>query len=170
VRGGKGAPLPGHLRGWGGDEFLECLLRPIAAHGRVVGQFEENRPSGAKAHDCLAGFMYGLEPVPFKLHTAHGRYDLNFALIARIIVLHGNGCSMKTNVTLKIDADLLREARILAAEQNTSISAIVATNLEEAVRKRKGYEEAKASALAMLRTGFDLKWTPPRSRDELYER
>jgi len=77
---------------------------------------------------------------------------------------------MKTNVTLKIDADLLREARILAAEENTSISAIVATNLEEAVRKRKGYEEAKASALAMLRTGFDLKWTPPRSRDELYER
>ena len=77
---------------------------------------------------------------------------------------------MKTNVTLKIDADLLREARILAAEQDTSISAIVASKLEEALRERKGYEEAKKSALEMLRAGWDLKWTPPRSRDELYER
>ena len=77
---------------------------------------------------------------------------------------------MKTNVTLKIDADLLREARILAAEEGSSISAIVATRLEQAVRERKGYEQARKSALAMLKKGFDLQWTPPRSRDELHER
>jgi len=77
---------------------------------------------------------------------------------------------MKTNVTLKIDADLLREARILAAEQDTSISAIVASKLEEDVRKRKGYEEAKKYALARLKKGYNLGWTPPRSRDELHER
>jgi hypothetical protein len=77
---------------------------------------------------------------------------------------------MKTNVTLKIDADLLREARILAAEQDTSISAIVASKLEEDVRKRKGYEEAKKYALARMKKGYNLGWTPPRSRDELHER
>jgi hypothetical protein len=77
---------------------------------------------------------------------------------------------MKTNVTLKIEADLLREARVLAAIENTSISALLAARLEQAVRERKGYDQARRSALARLRKGFDLNWTPPRSRDELHER
>jgi hypothetical protein len=77
---------------------------------------------------------------------------------------------MKTNVTLKIEADLLREARILAAEEGSSISALLAARLEQAVRDRLGFREARRRALARLRTGFDLNWTPPRSRDELHER
>lgn len=77
---------------------------------------------------------------------------------------------MKTNVTLKIEADLLREARILAAEERTSISAMLSTRLEEVVRQRKGYQQARRSALARLRKGYDLHWTPPLSRDELHER
>lgn len=77
---------------------------------------------------------------------------------------------MKTNVTLKIDAGLLREARILAATDGTSISALLAARLEQAVRDRKGYSQARRSAVARLRTGFNLNWTPPRSRDELHER
>jgi hypothetical protein len=77
---------------------------------------------------------------------------------------------MKTNVTLKIDADLLREARVLAAMEGSSISALLAARLEQAVRERKGYEQARRSAAARLRMGFDLNWTPPRSRDELHER
>jgi hypothetical protein len=77
---------------------------------------------------------------------------------------------MKTNVTLKIEADLLREARILAAEEGSSISALLAARLEQAVRERSGFREARQRALARLRTGFDLSWTPPRSRDELHER
>jgi hypothetical protein len=76
----------------------------------------------------------------------------------------------KTNVTLKIEADLLKQARILAAEQGTSISALLAGKLEREVRERKGYQQARRRALARLRTGFDLRWTPPRSRDELHER
>ena len=77
---------------------------------------------------------------------------------------------MKTNVTLKIDADLLREARILAAQEGSSISALLAGRLEQAVRERKGYDQARRSALARLRTGYDLNWAPPVSRDELHER
>ncbi len=77
---------------------------------------------------------------------------------------------MKTNITLKIDSELLREARILAATEGSSISAMLAARLEEVVRERKGYERARRSALARLKTGFDLHWTPPRSRDELHER
>ena len=77
---------------------------------------------------------------------------------------------MKTNITLKIDADLLREARVIAAEEGTSISAMLANRLEETVRERKGYQQARRRAVARLRKGFDLRWTPPRSRDELHER
>jgi len=77
---------------------------------------------------------------------------------------------MKTNVTLKLDAELLREARIMAAEQGSSISALLAAQLEKVVRGREEYEQAKRRALARLRKGFDLRWTPPRSRDELHER
>ena len=78
--------------------------------------------------------------------------------------------AMKTNITLKIDSELLREARILAATEGSSISAMVAARLEEVVRERKGYESARRSALARLKTGFDMNWTPARSRDELHER
>ena len=77
---------------------------------------------------------------------------------------------MKTNITLKLDTDILREARILAAEQGVSISGLLATTLEEIVRHRKGYDRARRRAVARLRNGFDLGWTPPRSRDELHER
>jgi hypothetical protein len=77
---------------------------------------------------------------------------------------------MKTNVTLKLDADLLREARVLAAEEGQSISALLTERLESLIRERKMFEKAKRRALARLREGLDLGWTPPTSRDELHER
>jgi hypothetical protein len=77
---------------------------------------------------------------------------------------------MKTNVTLKLDAELLKEARILAAETGSSISQMLADKLEEAVRERKGYDRARKRAMSRLRTGIDLGWTRPVSRDELHER
>ena len=77
---------------------------------------------------------------------------------------------MKTNITLKLDTALLREIRVLAAEEGTSISALLADRLEQIVRERKTYERARKRALARLREGLDLQWTPPRSRDELHER
>jgi hypothetical protein len=102
------------------------------------------------------------------------------------MVLHANvlhasplGHSMKTkdtltkqkaNITLKLDRDLIREIRILAAEEDTSISALLAVHLQEIVKKRSGYDEAKKRAIARMRKGYDLGFSPPRSRDELYER
>ena len=77
---------------------------------------------------------------------------------------------MKINITLKVDSALLREIRILAAEEGTSISALLAARLEKIVEERKTYNRSRRRALARLREGFDLRWTPPRSRDELHER
>jgi hypothetical protein len=86
------------------------------------------------------------------------------------MVLHCNACYMKTNITLKLDTDLLREARVLAAEEDTSISAMLAAKLEQIVRDRQTYHRARKRALARLREGMDLRWSPPRSRDEIHER
>ncbi|HXZ79545.1 MAG TPA: hypothetical protein VEG30_06420 [Terriglobales bacterium] len=77
---------------------------------------------------------------------------------------------MKTNITLKLDSDLLREIRILAAQQGTSISALLSSRLEKMVREQRAYDRAKRRALRRLRDGLDLNWKPPRSRDELHER
>ena len=55
---------------------------------------------------------------------------------------------MKTNVTLKLDADLLREARVVAAEEGRSISALLTDRLEAIVRERKAFDKARRRALA----------------------
>jgi hypothetical protein len=77
---------------------------------------------------------------------------------------------MKTNITLKLDTAVLREIRILAAEQGSSISALLAAKLEQIVQERKCFGRARRRALTRLREGFDLDWTPPASRAELHER
>ena len=77
---------------------------------------------------------------------------------------------MKTNITLKLDASLLREIRVLAAEQGTSVSAMLSDRLEQIVRERKSYDRSRRRALARLQAGFDLHWKKPHSRDELHER
>jgi hypothetical protein len=76
---------------------------------------------------------------------------------------------MKTNITLKLDAELLREARVFAAEEGRSVSALLADRLEAMVRERKAFERARQRALARLRRGIDLQWAPG-SRDDLHER
>jgi hypothetical protein len=85
-------------------------------------------------------------------------------------VINVPGSAMKTNVTLKLDADLLREARVVAAEEGRSISALLTDRLEAIVRERKAFDKARRRALARLREGMDLQWTPPNSRDEIHER
>jgi hypothetical protein len=69
---------------------------------------------------------------------------------------------MKTNITLKLDADLLREARVLAAEEGRSISALLTDRLEAMVRERKAFDKARRRALARQRHGLDLQWTAAR--------
>jgi hypothetical protein len=69
-----------------------------------------------------------------------------------------------------LDTSLLREIRVLAAEEGTSISALLSGKLEQIIRERKAYDRSKKRALARLREGFDLQWSRPSSRDELHER
>jgi hypothetical protein len=76
---------------------------------------------------------------------------------------------MKANITLMLDAVLLREIRVLAAEEGTSISALVHPTSKEIVCKHRSRGQARKRALARLREGLDLQWTPTSSRDELHQ-
>jgi hypothetical protein len=76
------------------------------------------------------------------------------------------------NITLALPADLLREAKILAAEQDTSISALVARLLRELVTRNRRFHAARGRALARLEdpgdlgTGGRASWR----REDLHER
>ncbi len=86
------------------------------------------------------------------------------------MILRQRSPTMKTKITLKIDADVLRETRTLAAEQGLSVSALLAAKLDEIVGRRKGYDRARKRALARLRNGLEMGWARPLSRDELHAR
>jgi hypothetical protein len=77
---------------------------------------------------------------------------------------------MKTKVTLRIDADLLRQARVLAAEEGRSVNALLSDLLAGLVRDRNAFDRARRRALARLQRGFDLQWRPPNGRHSIHER
>lgn len=125
-------------------------------------------------HSCRSGVQHSRRGEAVQLYVVF--LHLKERRSARIIVLHIYTClrtgvfAMKTNITLKLEADLLLEARVLAAEQGRSVSGLLADQLEVVVRQRKAFDQARRRALARLRDGLNLHWTPPKSRDELHER
>jgi hypothetical protein len=87
-------------------------------------------------------------------------------------VLHSSRAtlSLVANVTLRLDDTLLREARVLAAHRGTSVSRLVAEELERLVRQDKAYARAQRRALRRLGEAYQLDWTAPADRGELHER
>jgi hypothetical protein len=60
------------------------------------------------------------------------------------------------NVTVAIPKSILRKAKILAIQRNTSLSGLLTQTLTELVLRQEEYEQAKERNLAVLREGFDL--------------
>jgi hypothetical protein len=75
----------------------------------------------------------------------------------------------KQNVTVSLSRQVLRKAKILAARRETSISGLLAQEIESLVAKENAYEIAERQALALLERGFHLGGTIV-TRDELHER
>jgi predicted HicB family RNase H-like nuclease len=76
-----------------------------------------------------------------------------------------------TNLTLTIDDELLKRARIRALEQDTSVNALVREYLERLAGQAKGQDAIKAVLELAKRSSSGSgpggrTWT----RDELYER
>ena len=76
----------------------------------------------------------------------------------------------KVNITLKLDRDLIRALKIIAAKRGTSISALLAEKAEQLVRDDGGYDKAMKRALALMEESTALGWQKPKSRNELHER
>ena len=77
---------------------------------------------------------------------------------------------MKQNVTVSLEQRTIRKAKILAAKQGTSISRLLAGQIEALVGEDEAYERAERQALALLDRGFHLGGVIRASRDELHER
>jgi post-segregation antitoxin (ccd killing protein) len=64
--------------------------------------------------------------------------------------------SIRQNVTLSVPRDLLKEARIVAAQRGISLSALMVEGLKRAVRDEERLEQAGRRIQKRLRLGFDL--------------
>ena len=78
----------------------------------------------------------------------------------------------KQNVTLSLPKMLVKHAKALAVKEDKSLNAFIRETIEEKVRQKVGYREARERHLKILEKGFDLgtKGKIALSREELHER
>ena len=76
---------------------------------------------------------------------------------------------MRQNLTIAVEQDLVRRAKVLAAERGTSISRLLADELQRLVDDQASYLRARESALAEIDAGLRLGGRIV-SRDNLHER
>jgi len=77
---------------------------------------------------------------------------------------------MKRNVTVQLDGATIRKARVVAAKRGSSISRLLAEQIEELARQDDDYDRVMADALAELDRGYDLGGGPYPAREDVHER
>ena len=77
---------------------------------------------------------------------------------------------MKRNLTIQLDEAIIRKARIVAAKRATSISRLVAQQIEEAVSNDGTYQRAQVAAIDRLKRPFHLGGVKLPDRESLHER
>ncbi len=73
----------------------------------------------------------------------------------------------KTNLTIQLDEQVIRRARVVAAKRGTSVSALVARELDDLVEREDRYEEARQRAIELMAAATPRGargWT----RDDIY--
>lgn len=76
----------------------------------------------------------------------------------------------KRNITVRLDRQAIRQARILAARRETSISAFLAEQIQAMAEEEQTYQRAKRVALKLLEQGFHMGGGKLPTRSELHER
>ncbi len=78
----------------------------------------------------------------------------------------------KQNITLSLSKDVLKRVKVMAAEQDTSVSAIMERLLSNYASHHEGYRQARQDHMALLKASFDLGTEGARTwtREELHER
>ncbi len=77
---------------------------------------------------------------------------------------------MKQNITLRIDKDLIKKSKVIAAQRETSVSKLLSDELAKLVLRTEDYEYAKRKAKSNLKAGFQFGGKIRASREELHER
>ena len=76
----------------------------------------------------------------------------------------------RQNLTVSLDRKTIQKAKVLAARRSTSISGLLAQQIETLLGEEEAYERAQRQAIALLEQGFHLGGVIRASRDELHER
>ena len=76
----------------------------------------------------------------------------------------------KTNVTLTIDEELLIEARVIAARQQTSVSGLIRDHLRRLVKRDRRRDSAWQAVRRLVERPKARLGGPLPSREELHER
>jgi hypothetical protein len=85
-------------------------------------------------------------------------------------VLHWITVATK-NITLSLPEELVRRAKVLAAQRDTSVSSLVARLLEQLVGDIRDYDEVWATERRLMSDGVDMRVGPITwSRAHLHER
>lgn len=77
---------------------------------------------------------------------------------------------MNTNITIRVEQELAREAKVLAARRGTSLSRLIAEQLRLLLKADLRFDAARKRALKRLKRGYELSWTPTGDRGDLYDR
>jgi len=78
--------------------------------------------------------------------------------------------TMKQNITLSLEKDIIKRGKVIAAEKDTSVSRMLSDMLKHVVEKEEQYDAARKSALQTLKKGFHLGGKIDWKREDLYER
>ena len=77
---------------------------------------------------------------------------------------------MRQNITVAIEKLLLKRARAIAVQHGTSISGLLAAELEKLVEREAEYTQAKTRAFSHLNSPFRLGAAKIGSREALHDR
>ena len=73
------------------------------------------------------------------------------------------------NLTITVDDEVLKRARLRATEQGTSVNSIVRQYLEQYAGSRSAQEQALAKLLTMSEQARSKRGRRSRTRDELHD-
>jgi Family of unknown function (DUF6364) len=76
----------------------------------------------------------------------------------------------KQNLTVSLPQQTIRKAKVLAARRGSSVSGLVAEQIELLVGEDEAYERAQRQALALMDKGFHMGGVIRATRDEWHER
>ena len=78
----------------------------------------------------------------------------------------------KQNITLALPKETLKRVKVMAAEEGTSVSALMERLLQERLARHEGYKQAHQRQTALMEKGIDLGTMGERgwTREELHER